>query len=154
MKVRIEKKSSETIVYFIGHFDETAEDSLNQLVGQSLSGSMRFDFLKVESWNSLGVAAWLEFHNRIQSMNPDYANCSGIMLDLAQMISNFLVTDRVVSYLAAVSCDSCNKVSHVSLLIPFTEALTCAHCDTKLSQHPEIDEHLELLNDSSIKAVS
>ncbi|MDD9952195.1 MAG: hypothetical protein OXT67_11595 [Zetaproteobacteria bacterium] len=105
---RIEKAEDWDIVRFSGDIDEEAEIVLSSLPSQ-LSGQCIFDLKDIQSVNSCGVRAWINFMRAAEKNSKlIFEGCTPEIVSQINMIPNFKGDAHVRSVYASYVCDSCD----------------------------------------------
>ena len=109
LTTRIESGNDSETVFFSGDIDEDAEVSLGDLQGK-LSGACTFHLKEVQSVNSCGVRAWINFMREAEKNTTQitFAECPPEIVSQFNMIPNFKGKAIIQSVYASYSCDNCD----------------------------------------------
>lgn len=92
-------------IYLYGTIDEEAK--LNQILAPK-DGTLRLNLAGIKRINSYGVRQWIL---TLQSANfyIHFVECPEVMIEQANMITNFLSRGKVISFYAPYNCPRCNS---------------------------------------------
>jgi len=129
-KFRFEQviKGDSKIVMLRGSIDEDTDFGPIGKLGDSLT----FNFKGIDSINSLGVRAWVNFVKSMSDKEIFFEECPTIIVRQMNMIPSFLSGAKVLSVYVPYVCDSCDTENLVLVqndqfeAVPETAA--CENC--------------------------
>jgi anti-anti-sigma regulatory factor len=93
------------VVVFKGTIDEDTDFTPITKLGDSLT----FNFKNVESINSLGVRAWVNFVKLLKDKDICFEECPPIIVRQMNMIPSFTGNAKVLSVYVPYVCDNCDS---------------------------------------------
>ena len=107
--LNIEKKDQWEKLNYVGPINEDTEVHMAPLV-QSLGPKVIINFKKVESVNSCGVRAWINFlRDAEKGREIIFEECTPEVVSQINMIPNFKGSARIKSVYASFACDHCDR---------------------------------------------
>jgi len=107
ISLNIEKKGQWEQLRYTGPINEDTEVHLMPMI-KTLGPNVIINFRKVESVNSCGVRAWINFIREAQKGRKlIYEECTPEIVSQINMIPNFRGTAHIKSVYASFACDSC-----------------------------------------------
>lgn len=105
----IENKGEYDQINFAGDINEDAEVHLQKLLG-TLRDKIVFNLRSVETVNSCGVRAWINFMRAAeQGRQIVFEECTPEIVSQINMIPNFKGNARVHSVYASYACEHCDN---------------------------------------------
>lgn len=133
LKWAVDQHGEITTARLIGSVDEDAD--LDSLYAQlKTSKNLNLDLSEVERINSCGVRAWVNFMRSLEAIaTVSLKNCSPVIVNQANMISNFVGAARILSVQAPYLCESCDHTENVLLDVasgsqPVLDDKKCPNC--------------------------
>lgn len=122
-------KGDTKVVMLTGVIDEDTDFTPLSKMGESLT----INFKGVDSINSLGVRAWVNFLKSMGDKEIIFEECPPIIVRQMNMIPSFTRGATVQSVYVPYVCDSCDTESLVlvesSEFSNVAETATCEHCN-------------------------
>lgn len=119
------------------------EDAVLEPLGK-LGNPLTFNFKGVESINSLGVRAWVNFIKSLSGVEVFYEECPPLVVRQMNMIPSFVGHAKVLSVYAPYICDQCDTESLVLVgqnqFKKIPESQPCEACkksEMELDGHPQ-----------------
>ena len=116
------------VVVFKGIIDEDTDFTPISKLGDSLT----FNFKNVESINSLGVRAWVNFIKLMKDKEISFEECPPIIVRQMNMIPSFTGNAKVHSVYVPYVCDNCDSESLVLVkndqFSTVSETARCENC--------------------------
>ena len=107
ISLHIEKKGQWEQLLYTGPINEDTEVHLMPMI-KTLGPNVIINFRKVESVNSCGVRAWINFIREAQKGRKlIYEECTPEIVSQINMIPNFRGIAHIKSVYASFACDSC-----------------------------------------------
>jgi hypothetical protein len=107
LKFQVESKADQDLIRFLGHINEDAEVVLAELLSQ-ISREAIFNFKGIESINSCGVRAWINFLREAEKKALfSFEECTADIVSQINMIPNFRSKSKIHSVYAAYVCEAC-----------------------------------------------
>ncbi|MEN9835465.1 MAG: hypothetical protein RL011_1658 [Pseudomonadota bacterium] len=107
--LNIEKKGEWDQLVYVGPINEDSEVHLKPMLS-ALGANVIINFRKVESVNSCGVRAWINFMREVaKGRNLIFEECTPEIVCQINMIPNFRGSARVKSVYASYSCAQCDN---------------------------------------------
>ena len=112
---RFEAKDPTTdIIFFTGHVNEDAEVTLAKL-REEISKSCVFNMKDIQSINSCGVRAWINFLREVErDRSITFEHCPPEIVSQINMIPSFKGSAHIASVYAGYVCDNCDH-QHLEL---------------------------------------
>lgn len=121
-------KGDSRIVMLRGAIDEDTDFTPIAKLGDTLT----FNFRGIESINSLGVRAWVNFVKSIADRELSFEECPPIIVRQMNMIPSFVSSAKVTSVYVPYICDDCDTETLVLVqqdsFGAVEESKTCEHC--------------------------
>ncbi len=113
LSVQTQQTGDFEVVRLIGHINEDAEVALQDLANK-VPSKIIFNLKQVESVNSCGVRAWINFMRQIsENRTIIFEECTPDIVMQINMIPSFKNNARVKSVYAPYSCGSCGNEEKV-----------------------------------------
>ena len=113
----------------------------------TLGKRIQVDTAAVTRINSLGVASWIRYMGKLSAMGVpvSIAPLSVAFVTQAGMISNFLGTAAVESFLAPYFCPPCDHAAEQLFPIDanLPESIPCAKCNGPMEFDDDLESYLE-----------
>ncbi len=115
--------------------------------GTSLGASVQVDTAGVTRINSLGVSNWIRFMKTLSAtgLPISMAPLSVPFVNQARVISNFLGSATVSTYMVPYFCPECDHATEETFAMgaELPEAIPCSACKSEMEFDDEFETYLE-----------
>ncbi len=128
-----------------GRIDERSNLALPE--GMSLGSSIQIDTAAVERINSLGVSNWMRFMRALSApgIPISISQLSVVLVGQARVVSNFLGSAQVESFMAPYYCPSCDNTADETFArgAQPPESISCPTCQAGMEFDDDYETYLQ-----------